>query len=70
MDAKLLLLIALLVPILALAAGIFARRKNAGDDAENGHPAHQAKNAHLGPVRHIAQAASRTEPMKEASLRV
>ena len=67
MDAKLLLLIALLVPILALAAGIFARRKNAGDDAENGHPPHQAKNAHFGPVRHVAQAASRSEPMKEAS---
>jgi hypothetical protein len=38
MDAKLLLLIALLAPILTLAAGIFARREDAGDNTENGHP--------------------------------
>ena len=31
MDAKVLLLIALLAPILMLAAGILARRENAGD---------------------------------------
>ena len=70
MDAKLLLLIALLAPILTLAAGIFARRENAGDHTENGHPEHQAKNAHFGPVRQIARAASSGEPMKEASLGV
>ena len=38
MDAKLLLLIALLTPVLMLAAGIFARRENAGDNIGNGHP--------------------------------
>jgi len=32
MDAKVLLLIALLAPILMLAAGIFARRENAEDN--------------------------------------
>ncbi len=31
MDAKVLLLIALLSPILMLAAGVFARPENAGD---------------------------------------
>jgi hypothetical protein len=69
MDAKLLLLIALLAPILTLA-GIFARRENAGNNSENGHPEHQAKNAHFGPVRQVARAASSGEPMSEASLGV
>jgi hypothetical protein len=38
MDAKVLLLIALLVPILMLAAGVFARRENAGDGTGNAPP--------------------------------
>ncbi len=38
MDAKVLLLIALLAPILMLAAGVFARQGNAGDDTGNAHP--------------------------------
>jgi hypothetical protein len=38
MDAKVLLLIALLAPILMLAAGIFARRGNAGHDTGNARP--------------------------------
>jgi hypothetical protein len=38
MDAKLLLLIALLAPVLMLAAGIFARWENARENTENGHP--------------------------------
>jgi len=32
MDSKVLLLLALLAPILMLAAGIFARRENAADN--------------------------------------
>ncbi len=70
MDAKLLLLIALLAPVLMLAAGIFARWENAGENTENGHPEDPGKNAHLAPVRRIAQAASSSEPMKEASVGV
>jgi hypothetical protein len=64
MDAKLLLLITLLAPILTLAAGIFARRENADDNTENGHPEHLAKNAHFGPMRQIARAAPSGEPVK------
>jgi hypothetical protein len=67
MDAKVLLLIALLSPILMLAAGVFARRENA---AGNGHPADPGKNAHLAPVRPIARAASSSEPMKAARVGV
>jgi hypothetical protein len=70
MDAKVLLLIALLSPILMLAAGIFARRENAGDNTGNGHPADPGKNAHLAPVRQIAHAASSGEPMKAARVGV
>ena len=65
MDAKVLLLIALLSPILMLAAGIFARPENAGDT-----PADPGKNAHVAPVRRIAHAASSSEPMKAARVGV
>ena len=51
MDAKLLLLIALLAPVLMLAAG-FARRENAGDNIGNGHPEdHPGKTAHSASQR-------------------
>ncbi len=68
MDSKVLLLIALLAPILMLAAGIFARWENAGDNTENGHPEDLGKTAHFAPVRQTAQAVSSSEPMKEASV--
>jgi len=35
MDAKILLMFALLAPILILAAGILAHRESAGDDVED-----------------------------------
>jgi hypothetical protein len=38
MDAKVLLMITLLAPVLMLAAGIFARQGNAGDDTGIVHP--------------------------------
>jgi hypothetical protein len=38
MDVKILVMFALLAPVLMLAAGIFARRENAGDNIGNGHP--------------------------------
>ncbi len=49
MDAKVLLLIALLAPILTLAAGIFARQGNAGDDTGDAHPEDPGKTAHSAP---------------------
>jgi hypothetical protein len=48
-DAKVLMLIVLLAPVLMLAAGIFVGQRNAGDDTGNANP-EARKAAHSAPT--------------------
>jgi len=51
-DAKVLMLIVLLAPVLMLAAGIFVGQRNAGDDTGNANP-EARKTAHSAMRRFV-----------------